>query len=105
MAWTASFLEWLGVFSYYGTYQIESNMLDTEPKFIVNYKHGLPPYFNKRMFTFKPPNVLGMGDPLNILLEHNPNKTTNFVQKVVRSYRKNFTDFTRSDRNVLQEEG
>jgi hypothetical protein len=88
LAWAITLLEYYGHLGYHGTFDFENIMLDSEPKYLIHYKHGLPPFFNKHMFHFKPPNVLGLGNPFDILLQHNPNKITEFFQSVVRSYTK-----------------
>jgi hypothetical protein len=87
VAWSLALLEFTEYFSYYGTYGIENIMLDMDLKYVINYKRGLPPFFNKKMFKFQPPNVFGMGEPYDILLENNPSKVTNYLQEIIRSYK------------------
>jgi hypothetical protein len=100
LAWAITLLEYYGHLSYNGSFIYENILLDNELKFLIHYKHGLPPFFNKHMFSFQPPNVLGMGEPYDILLQHNPSKTTNFLQDVIRSYKKNQPKHIAPDINI-----
>jgi hypothetical protein len=89
LAWAITLLEYYGHLSYNGSFSYENILLDNNLKYLIHYKRGLPPFFNKHMFHFQPPNVLGMGQPYDVLLQHNPSKTTNFMQNVIRSYKNN----------------
>jgi len=63
--------------------QFEASLIDNHEADIISYRHGLPPIFHKRQYS----DVLRMEiDPYQILLEHNPTSSTNFLQKVIRSY-------------------
>lgn len=62
---------------------------------IINYQHGLPPYFNKKYFYFNEGSEqrsslfrFGGENPYDVLMQHNPTEHTNHMQKVIRSYRK-----------------
>lgn len=90
-AWALTLLEYYGHLTYYGTVNIENNLLDNDLKKLIHYKRGLPPYFHKNMFRFEPPSVFGMGDPYEVLLKYNANKVMDYVGKVINSY-KNSSD-------------
>jgi hypothetical protein len=49
----------------------------------------LPPYFSKKNYNYAGNEILFLDrDPLEVLLEHNPTSTTEYVQKIIRNYRK-----------------
>ena len=60
---------------------------------VIHYKHGLPPKFNKRHYkqTFNPIIISSQMDPLDAMLLDNPTPATNYLQKVVRSYKDSLT--------------
>lgn len=96
-AWLTTLLEHVGHLSYHGTFDLECQLVDKELKSVIHYKHGLPPMFTKQMFKFEWPNIFNMGDPYQILLENNPNKVTDYVQKVVKTYKEQDKNITKSD--------
>lgn len=89
LGWILALMEYYGHFSCYGTSEIESILLDNDLKYLIHYKHGLPPFFNKQMFRFEQ-NTIGMGNPYDIIMQHNSSNATVYLQKVVekiKSYR------------------
>ena len=89
VGWSLAFYEMLSSVAYGGEY-MECSLIDPMSELNVNfvhYKHGIPPVFHKRHFTWDKPNLSGI-NPYEVLLEHNPTPATNFVQKVIRSYNK-----------------
>jgi len=51
----------------------------------IHYYHGLPPFFNKKMFPMDDRGSLFDKTPYEVMVEHNPNLTTDYVQKVIHS--------------------
>lgn len=87
-------LEYYGHITYKGTYEYEMSLLDSGLQHnFIHYKYGFPPHFNKKMFTYKEPIFLSMGDPFQKLKENNTTTCTNYVTSIVDSYlseKKNF---------------
>lgn len=89
IAWMLSFYDYLGGVNYKSTWDYEMTMLDHERESnIIHYSKGLPPVFNKIMF-YKNNNDLctAEGNPYKVLLEHNTTTVTNYIQKIVKSYK------------------
>lgn len=86
LAWAITMLEYFGHLSYHGTFDFECQLPENTLKNFVHYNKGLPPAFSKKMFKFEPPNVLGMGDPFEVLLKNNPSQVTHYVQTIIKSY-------------------
>jgi hypothetical protein len=86
MAWLITMLEYFGHFSYHGTFSFENCLLDNNLKNFIHYNHGLPPLFNKRMFTFEP---LGLGNPYEILMANNVSKSVAYIQNIINKYNEN----------------
>ncbi len=86
-AWALTFFEYYGHMTYEGTHGYEVSLLDYVPRHnFIHYKHGMPPYFNKYLYRYRPPEVLSMGDPFEDILQNNPTPVSNIMQDVVRSY-------------------
>jgi len=72
--------------------KMETSLLHDTPEInFIHYKFGLPPVFHKKYFAYDYQGTIftiGNDDPMEALLEQNPTSNTDFVQKVVRSYKK-----------------
>jgi len=88
LAWLITMLEYFGHLSYYGTFSFENCLLDNELKNLIHYRHGIPPVFDKRMFTFEPPNVFGMGNPYDILLANKISNSVIYIQELIKRSQK-----------------
>lgn len=86
-AWELSFFELLGFYSFSGK-ALSCSLLDTEPFNFIHYKYGIPPIFNKKYFLDNNKILTSRVNPHDAMLEHNPTVNTNFLQKVINSYRK-----------------
>lgn len=85
-AWTLTFYESLGQYTLAGAH-LACNLLTYDPHTnFVHYTHGLPPVFNKRFYKFE--NLNFGSDPYRHLLDNNPTATTDFLQSIIKSYRK-----------------
>jgi len=72
----------------YRTQFLESTLLHDVPANFIHYQHGMPPEFSKIHYKFDKPDSLYMdADPYLPLLVNNPTECTDYVQKVIRSYR------------------
>lgn len=63
-------------------------MFGDENMNFIHYKSGIPPVFNKRFFKFENGIFFGGQGPYETLLEHNPTVNTNYLQNVIRSYKR-----------------
>lgn len=86
-AWETSFFEILGGYSFGGN-QFSSGLLDNLEGNFIHYKYGIPPYFNKKYFMDNNKIMSGRVNPYDALLEHNLTSNSNFLNKVINSYRK-----------------
>lgn len=46
---------------------LTSIMHEGNDTILIDYEHGIPPHFNRSMFTYPPPKYLSFGDPIEIL--------------------------------------
>lgn len=90
VAWSLCFYEMLEKMSFRGEY-LECGLLEPLLNLDVNfvhYKHGIPPVFHKRNYTFRQQTSFsGNVSPYELLMEFNPTTATHHVQQVLRSYR------------------
>ncbi len=85
-AWIMTMLEFYGHLSYHGRNDYEMTLLDNRNANFIHYTHGMPPVFSKFMYSYKPPHAFAMGNLFEVLLQNNPTVSTNYMQKVVKSY-------------------
>jgi hypothetical protein len=90
-AFMLTMFEFLGGLVFRGANEYEMTMLDNKAANFVHYTKGLPPLFNKKMFTFEPPLGLATAPngPYEILAEQDLTSGCSSVQKVVKSYQAN----------------
>jgi hypothetical protein len=64
---------------------LECRLIDNEfPANLIHYRYGLPPAFSKKYYT----KFMRFDEnPHEMLMTHNPTSATDFIQKVVQSYR------------------
>lgn len=67
LAWALNLSDVVDQVYILGTYGITSTLIDTAQTPFVDYEHGMPPVFNKSMFTYPPPDRLSFGDPIETL--------------------------------------
>ncbi len=68
-----------------GDYEIAATMNDNRPLPIIDYEHGLPPQFNRRMFLFSGPGVMSFGDPLEVVSGCISTKNAHFMSDLAKS--------------------
>jgi hypothetical protein len=61
------------------------NMLDFKKAPFIDYQHGMPPIFNKKLFQFKPPEFFSFGEPLSILKENPSTPTAQFLSNLAKN--------------------
>jgi len=64
---------------------LECRLIDNDfPANLIHYRSGLPPVFSKKYYK----GLLQVGrNPYDVLMAHNPTSATEFMRKVVQSYR------------------
>lgn len=67
LAWALNLSDVVDQVYIFGTYGITSTMIDAGNTTFIDYEHGMPPVFNKSMFTYPPPERLAFGDPIETL--------------------------------------
>ena len=67
-------------------------MNDGKNTMFIDYEHGVPPDFNKSMFTFPPPKYISFGDPIEVISQciSTPNAHTmaKVAQKILAKRKK-----------------
>jgi len=86
-AWETCFFEILGSYSFEGR-NFSSGLMDNVENNFIHYKYGVPPYFNKRYFMDNNKILSARINPYDSILEHNLTSNSNFLSKVINSYRK-----------------
>jgi hypothetical protein len=50
----------------------------------------VPPVFNKKFYQFNNGSFYSSQGPYETLMEHNPTVNTNYLQQVIRSYKRRY---------------
>ena len=82
LAWVISIVDYLGNIEVKGSYNITSNMNDGNSTPFIDYADGLPPVFNKSMFSFKPPLCMSFGDPIEVLATCKMSPNANYISEI-----------------------
>lgn len=85
LAWAIVLNEYRNDILIIGDYKLTSTMLGNDNAPIIDYQHGLPPFFNKQMFPFSPPNYSSLGDPFNILAENAPTANSHYISELAQA--------------------
>jgi hypothetical protein len=86
-AWELTLIETFQHCSIKGKFLSASMMSDIDEMNFIHYKTGVPPVFHKKFFKFDQGAYHGDG-PYEVLMDHNPTINTNYVQSVIKSYKK-----------------
>lgn len=82
LAWVISIVDYLGIIAIKGSYDLVSTMTDGNSTPFVDYNDGIPPVFNKSMFSFTPPFCMSFGDPIEILATCKMSPNANYVSEL-----------------------
>lgn len=85
LAWAITLSNYSDKIILKGDYHFTSNMLEEGRTPFIDYEHGMPPVFNKRMFVYAPPNYVSFGDPFRILAENAPTPNSHFLSQLARN--------------------
>jgi hypothetical protein len=67
LAWVVSLIDASNDIEVYECSELSSIMNDGRNTMFIDYEHGVPPDFNKSMFTFPPPKYISFGDPIEVI--------------------------------------
>jgi hypothetical protein len=67
LAWVVSLIDASEDIEVYECSELSSIMNDGRNTMFIDYEHGVPPDFNKSMFTFPPPKYISFGDPIEVI--------------------------------------
>lgn len=67
LAWVLNTIDYLGRINIFASYDYTSSMSDFGVNPFIDYQSGIPPVFNRSMFTFTPPVNMAFGDPIEVL--------------------------------------
>lgn len=84
LGWAVNLNDYVGQIMMRGDYNLTTTMVDSNHAAFINYEHGLPPAFNKSMFTYPPPAYASFGDPFEILAAHAPTPTAHFMSDLAK---------------------
>jgi len=87
-AWEMAIAEAFRHFNVKGDFMSAPLMFGGENFNFIHYKSGIPPVFHKKYFKFEGGTYLSSSGPYEVLMDHNPNGNTNYLQQVIRSYKK-----------------
>jgi hypothetical protein len=79
LAWSIFLAEFSDKFLIHGNHFITQTMIDFTTNPIIDYNRGMPPSFNRKMFSYNPPEFHSMGDPFEVLSKLQPNLGTKFM--------------------------
>lgn len=85
LAWAIVLNEYSNDIYVRGDFGLTSTMLGNDDSPIIDYEHGLPPFFNKQMFPFSPPNYSSLGDPFHILAENAPTANSHYISELAQT--------------------
>lgn len=58
------------------------HMLDHKKAPFVDYEHGMPPVFHKKLFKFNPPDYLAFGEPFQSLIDNPSTPAAHFLSEL-----------------------
>jgi hypothetical protein len=67
LAWVINIIDISDQVYVRGNYDFTSTMMDSQDTPFIDYYHGMPPVFNKSMFSYPPPSYMSFGDPIETL--------------------------------------
>lgn len=84
LGWAINLTDYVGQIMMRGDYSLTTTMVESNYTPFINYEHGLPPAFNKSMFTYQPPAYASFGDPFEILAANAPTPTAHFMSNLAK---------------------
>ena len=87
-AWEMAISEAFQHFGVKGRFLSAPMMYEGEDVNFIHYRSGIPPVFHKKYFKYEEGTYFSSMGPYDTIMDHNPTVNTNYVQQVIRSYRK-----------------
>lgn len=85
LAWALNTIDHIGRINIFASYEYTSSMSDASNAPFIDYHAGLPPTFNKSMFTFKPPINIAFGDPIEVLANCRSSPNAAYMAEIANS--------------------
>jgi len=85
-AWELTLAESFQYCSVSGKFMSASILFDSEDVNFLHYKTGIPPVFHKKFYRYEDGNSFSGQGPYETLMENNPTVSTDYVQRVIKSY-------------------
>lgn len=85
LAWALNLSDFSDQIMLRGDYSLTSTMLGSDNSPFIDYEHGLPPVFNKLMFSFAPPAYTSFGDPFVVLAENAPTPNAYYISQLAQA--------------------
>ena len=86
LAWAVNISEAMGKAYVEANYNVVSPMVDNRLTPIIDYEHGMPPTFNKELYSFPPPLFLSLGDPIEKVSELINTSNAHFMSDLALSH-------------------
>lgn len=84
LAWAINLSDFSNQIILHGDYGLTSTMLGSDNTPFIDYEHGLPPVFNKAMYSFLPPGYTSFGDPFQALAENSPTPNAHYISELAK---------------------
>jgi hypothetical protein len=84
LAWAINLSDFSDKVVIKGDYTLTGNMLGSDNSPFIDYEHGLPPVFNKSMYSFSPPSYASFGDPFLALAENAPTPNAHYISELAK---------------------
>lgn len=85
IALTLNIIDHIGAANISVSYNLISSMSDGGYLPLIDYSHGVPPVFNKSMFTFAPPAKMSFGDPIEVLASCKVSPNADYMSSIAQS--------------------
>jgi len=82
LAWSIFLAEFSDKFLIHGNHFMTQTMIDFGMNPIIDYNRGMPPAFNRKMFSYNPPDFHSLGDPFEVLSKLQPNLGSKFISEL-----------------------
>jgi hypothetical protein len=85
-AWELTLAESFQHCSISGSFLSAPLMFDSENSNFIHYRTGIPPVFHKKFYRYEDGNYFSGQGPYETIMENNPTLSSDFLQRVVKSY-------------------
>lgn len=82
LAWALNLSDVFDQAYIFGTYGLSSTMIDSKITPFIDYDHGMPPVFNKSMYTYPMPKRICFGDPIETISKLIQTPTAHYMSEL-----------------------